>query len=69
MHIAGPFFIEDGILSHYQTWLAIAAALQLNVSYLKKKAENLATHEDIDKVAQVRPGQYVRLHCARPRLP
>jgi allophanate hydrolase subunit 2 len=23
--------------------------------------------EDIDKVAQVRPGQYVRLHWARPR--
>ena len=38
MHIAGPFFIEDGILSHYQTWLAIAAALQMNVTYLKKKA-------------------------------
>jgi biotin-dependent carboxylase-like uncharacterized protein len=25
--------------------------------------------EDIDKVAQVRPGQYVRLHWARPRIP
>jgi biotin-dependent carboxylase-like uncharacterized protein len=25
------------------------------------------TDEDIDKVAQVRPGQYVRLHWARPR--
>jgi biotin-dependent carboxylase-like uncharacterized protein len=25
--------------------------------------------EDIDKVAQVRPGQYVRLHWARPRSP
>jgi biotin-dependent carboxylase-like uncharacterized protein len=25
--------------------------------------------EDIDKVAQVRPGQYVRLHWARPRAP
>jgi biotin-dependent carboxylase-like uncharacterized protein len=25
--------------------------------------------EDIDKVAQVRPGQYVRLHWARPRTP
>jgi len=23
--------------------------------------------EDIDKVAQVRPGQYVRLHWSRPR--
>jgi biotin-dependent carboxylase-like uncharacterized protein len=27
------------------------------------------TDEDIDKVAQVRPGQYVRLHWARPRCP
>ncbi|AGL22031.1 allophanate hydrolase [Mycobacterium tuberculosis] len=25
------------------------------------------TDEDIDKVAQIRPGQYVRLHWARPR--
>jgi biotin-dependent carboxylase-like uncharacterized protein len=25
--------------------------------------------QDIDKVAQVRPGQYVRLHWARPRIP
>lgn len=25
--------------------------------------------EDIDKVAQVRAGQHVRLHWARPRLP
>ncbi|GAB2996820.1 5-oxoprolinase/urea amidolyase family protein [Mycobacterium bourgelatii] len=25
--------------------------------------------EDIDKVAQIRPGQYVRLHWARPRTP
>ena len=25
--------------------------------------------EDVDKVAQVRPGQYVRLHWARPRIP
>ncbi|CAM3103315.1 allophanate hydrolase [Mycobacterium intermedium] len=25
--------------------------------------------EDIDKVAQIRPGQYVRLHWARPRKP
>jgi allophanate hydrolase subunit 2 len=23
--------------------------------------------EDIDRVAQVRPGQYVRLHWSRPR--
>ncbi|HYB81042.1 MAG TPA: 5-oxoprolinase/urea amidolyase family protein [Mycobacterium sp.] len=27
----------------------------------------VVTDEDIDKVAQVRPGQYVRLHWARPR--
>lgn len=27
------------------------------------------TDEDIDKVAQVRPGQYLRLHWARPRSP
>lgn len=25
--------------------------------------------EDVDKVAQVRPGQSVRLHWARPRAP
>lgn len=29
----------------------------------------VVTDEDIDKVAQVRPGQYVRLHWARPRAP
>ena len=38
MHMAGPFFIEDGIWSHYQTWFAIAGLLQLNVAYLRKKA-------------------------------
>lgn len=27
----------------------------------------VVTDEDVDKVAQVRPGQYVRLHWARPR--
>ena len=27
----------------------------------------VVTDEDIDKIAQVRPGQYVRLHWARPR--
>ena len=27
------------------------------------------TDEDIDKVAQVRPGQYVRMHWSRPRSP
>jgi biotin-dependent carboxylase-like uncharacterized protein len=29
----------------------------------------VVTYEDIDKVAQIRPGQYVRLHWARPRSP
>lgn len=27
----------------------------------------VVTDEDVDKIAQVRPGQYVRLHWARPR--
>jgi len=29
----------------------------------------VVTDEDIDKAAQIRPGQYVRLHWARPRSP
>lgn len=29
----------------------------------------VVTDEDIDKVAQIRPGQYVRLHWSRPRSP
>ncbi len=29
----------------------------------------VVTDDDIDKAAQVRPGQYVRLHWARPRSP
>jgi biotin-dependent carboxylase-like uncharacterized protein len=29
----------------------------------------VVTNDDIDKAAQVRPGQYVRLHWARPRSP
>jgi allophanate hydrolase subunit 2 len=27
------------------------------------------TDEDIDKIAQIRPGQTVRLHWSRPRSP
>ena len=38
LRFAGPFFIEQGILSHYQTWFAIAGLLQANVIYLKKRA-------------------------------
>lgn len=29
----------------------------------------VVTDDDIDKVAQIRPGQYVRLHWSRPRKP
>jgi allophanate hydrolase subunit 2 len=29
----------------------------------------VVTDEDIDKVAQIRPGQTVRLHWSRPRRP
>jgi allophanate hydrolase subunit 2 len=29
----------------------------------------VVTDEDIDKVAQIRPGQHVRLHWSRPRSP
>jgi biotin-dependent carboxylase-like uncharacterized protein len=29
----------------------------------------VVTDEDLDKVAQIRPGQYVRLHWSRPRSP
>lgn len=29
----------------------------------------VVTNDDIDKLAQVRPGQYVRLHWSRPRSP
>jgi allophanate hydrolase subunit 2 len=29
----------------------------------------VVTDDDIDKVAQIRPGQTVRLHWSRPRKP
>jgi biotin-dependent carboxylase-like uncharacterized protein len=29
----------------------------------------VVTHDDADKVAQIRPGQHVRLHWSRPRAP
>lgn len=36
LHVAGPFFLTEGVLSHWQPWFVLAALLQVNVVWLRR---------------------------------
>lgn len=33
---AGPFFVNRGVLSHWQVWFALAAFTQISAAYLNR---------------------------------
>lgn len=37
LRVAAPFFLEQGVMSHWQAWFLAAVALQMKVSWLRRK--------------------------------
>lgn len=56
LHVTGPFFLTEGVMSHWQIWFVIAAALQVKGVWLRRWSRRAAAHHQMSSQPMGMPG-------------